>query len=64
MSLAWNEPNARRSVFESYARENGFDPLLAEGWYKQSGDKIAAIKVNSSLLYLSLLFFCTFIIFS
>eukprot|EP00026_Physarum_polycephalum_P003664 Phypoly_transcript_03677.p1 GENE.Phypoly_transcript_03677~~Phypoly_transcript_03677.p1 ORF type:complete len:748 (+),score=79.94 Phypoly_transcript_03677:247-2244(+) len=34
----------RRKFFENYAREHGFDPLVAENWYKQSREKLMSRK--------------------
>lgn len=36
----------RRQVFEKYAREKGFDPNDAEGWYKQPFQLIASQEVT------------------
>jgi hypothetical protein len=35
----------RRKTFESYAKENGFDPLVPGSWYTQSRKKIATFRV-------------------
>lgn len=38
----------RREFFESYAKENHFDPLVASNWYS-SYDKILFAKVRYQL---------------
>lgn len=45
----------RKKFFESYAQDNGFDPLIAENWYLQPRPKIMAYKVN---FFPFLSFFC------
>lgn len=29
----WDEKNARKGFFESFARDNNFDPLVNTNWY-------------------------------
>lgn len=41
----------RKRFFEKYAKENGFDPLSAEDWYRQSIPKMLGVKVFSVLPY-------------
>jgi hypothetical protein len=36
----WNVPVERRKFFESYAKQNGFDPLIPENWYNVSKYKL------------------------
>lgn len=36
----------RRAFFDSFAEDNGFDPLTVENWYGVTGDKINQKKVN------------------
>ena len=43
--LEWTRVENRRSFFESYAKESGFDPLVAENWYSESKQKIMFAKV-------------------
>eukprot|EP00026_Physarum_polycephalum_P001627 Phypoly_transcript_01629.p1 GENE.Phypoly_transcript_01629~~Phypoly_transcript_01629.p1 ORF type:complete len:1030 (-),score=139.53 Phypoly_transcript_01629:75-3164(-) len=40
----WNDSSLRRKVFEDYAREHGFDPLVPENWYNQPRRSIVAFK--------------------
>jgi len=40
----WEFTHNRRKFFENYAAERGFDPLLAENWYLQSGEQILQTK--------------------
>lgn len=35
----------RRKCFEEYANERGFDPYIADNWYKQSRKDIVNFKV-------------------
>lgn len=37
---SWDTPESRRSFFEQYSQNNGFDPLVATNWYSQSRKKI------------------------
>lgn len=46
-SAAWHEAKYRRKFFEIYAKENEFDPLIAQNWYLQPKRKILANKVES-----------------
>jgi hypothetical protein len=46
----------RRTFFEVYAKQNGFDPLIAEYWYAQTKKKILSAKVGSSPKIFLLLF--------
>eukprot|EP00026_Physarum_polycephalum_P005354 Phypoly_transcript_05386.p1 GENE.Phypoly_transcript_05386~~Phypoly_transcript_05386.p1 ORF type:complete len:586 (+),score=95.25 Phypoly_transcript_05386:3-1760(+) len=39
---AWSYKGNRRAFFEEYAKENNFDPLIAENWFKQFPKKIMA----------------------
>jgi hypothetical protein len=41
----WNNAAARRKFFEDYAKENGFDPLDPNNWYKISRYKLMALQV-------------------
>jgi hypothetical protein len=45
----WDSATNRRAFFEQFAVFNGFDPLIAENWYKISKNMICEAKV--SLLY-------------
>jgi exonuclease V gamma subunit len=47
----WYEVESRRNFFEKYARDNKFDPLKAENWYKQPRDRILATKGTRSVIY-------------
>lgn len=42
----------RRSLFEKYAEENEFDPLIPENWYSQPRNKILAYKVYYHYYYI------------
>ena len=42
---AWHNIENRRKFFESYAKENGFDPNSAKAWLLQSKQKILEAKV-------------------
>jgi hypothetical protein len=44
--VSWKK---RRKYFENYAKEHGFDPLVAENWYTQARSKILAAEVLSPL---------------
>jgi hypothetical protein len=41
----WNKATTRREFFEAYAKENGFDPLIANNWYSIPKETIMAVKV-------------------
>ena len=41
----WVDIRNRRKFFEEFARTNGFDPLNAENWYRQSLTTILRVKV-------------------
>ena len=75
-AVFWRDSNNRRRFFEEYAKEEGFNPLIAADWYTQTLDKLMLNKVSqfSPLFFLSfflflflllllLLFFVVFIIF-
>lgn len=36
----------QRKFFENYAKQNKFDPLIAENWYSQPRRKIMVMKVH------------------
>lgn len=36
----------RKKFFEGYAKENGFDPYVAENWYTQTSGRIRSVKVR------------------
>lgn len=42
----WRDPQKRRKFFENFAKENSFDPIVPENWYKQSKKSIMAREVN------------------
>jgi hypothetical protein len=42
---SWPDTKARRKFFETYAKENNFDPLLPENWYAQSKQQLTSTKV-------------------
>jgi len=43
-SRRWTDAGNRRKFFENYAKQCGFDPLLAENWYSESLLKIKSMK--------------------
>lgn len=53
----WGDINNRRKVFEKYAREAGFDPLIPSNWYSQSLTKIMSIKVENESCFIYCLFY-------
>eukprot|EP00026_Physarum_polycephalum_P002151 Phypoly_transcript_02156.p1 GENE.Phypoly_transcript_02156~~Phypoly_transcript_02156.p1 ORF type:complete len:735 (+),score=101.72 Phypoly_transcript_02156:694-2898(+) len=50
-NTAWNSVENRRLFFENYARENGFEPLVPENWYSQSGKAIMQSKDAQKVIY-------------
>lgn len=56
----WKEKENRRKFFEHYARDTGFDPLVASNWYNQPREQIKALRVFFLLI---LLFFFLFLFF-
>ena len=48
---SWNEAENRRALFDKYAKENNFDPLIPENWYHQPIKRIMATKVRSTFIY-------------
>eukprot|EP00026_Physarum_polycephalum_P002957 Phypoly_transcript_02966.p1 GENE.Phypoly_transcript_02966~~Phypoly_transcript_02966.p1 ORF type:complete len:695 (+),score=87.59 Phypoly_transcript_02966:171-2087(+) len=46
----WDHKTNLRNFFISYARDNNFDPLVAENWYSQSKTMILSRKGQSSVL--------------
>eukprot|EP00026_Physarum_polycephalum_P001387 Phypoly_transcript_01388.p1 GENE.Phypoly_transcript_01388~~Phypoly_transcript_01388.p1 ORF type:complete len:627 (+),score=98.80 Phypoly_transcript_01388:211-1881(+) len=46
----WNESLNRRKFFEKYAKDQGFDPLNAGDWYKQSIPQMLATKGMSRVI--------------
>eukprot|EP00026_Physarum_polycephalum_P000813 Phypoly_transcript_00814.p1 GENE.Phypoly_transcript_00814~~Phypoly_transcript_00814.p1 ORF type:complete len:797 (+),score=105.00 Phypoly_transcript_00814:1557-3947(+) len=49
-TVSWLEEKKRREFFETYARENKFDPLIPENWYAQSPKNIKAIKGGARIV--------------
>lgn len=43
--VLWSKPEIRRQFFETYAANNGFNPLVAQNWYTQTREKIMSMKV-------------------
>ena len=41
----WSNETNRREVFDNFAKENGFDPLIAESWYFASPTVLREAKV-------------------
>eukprot|EP00026_Physarum_polycephalum_P000846 Phypoly_transcript_00847.p1 GENE.Phypoly_transcript_00847~~Phypoly_transcript_00847.p1 ORF type:complete len:1309 (+),score=236.62 Phypoly_transcript_00847:226-3927(+) len=46
----WHEIANRRYFFEKYAKENGFDPLVATNWYNQDRLKIMYTKGGHTVM--------------
>eukprot|EP00026_Physarum_polycephalum_P000668 Phypoly_transcript_00669.p1 GENE.Phypoly_transcript_00669~~Phypoly_transcript_00669.p1 ORF type:complete len:889 (+),score=100.09 Phypoly_transcript_00669:213-2879(+) len=46
----WRVERNRKSFFEQYAKDNGFDPLVAENWYAVRSEKILARKFSSMVV--------------
>jgi hypothetical protein len=46
----WADISRRKEFFDAFAKEHGFDPLVAENWYKITSQKIEERKVNYMLL--------------
>ena len=53
----------RRNFFEEFAREKGFDPLVADNWYRLPRDQIVEVKVSIPSLSHSFFHLCTFCFF-
>ena len=49
----WHTISSRKKWFEDFARSRGFDPLIADNWYKITPSQLAQQEV-SSLLFFSL----------
>jgi len=41
----WTEKDNRRKFFVDFAKQNGFEPLIAENWYPITRDKITEYRV-------------------
>lgn len=50
--IAWEIAKKQRAFFESFAKEQGFDPLKPNQWYKQSKKHILQKRVYLFLLTL------------
>eukprot|EP00026_Physarum_polycephalum_P008336 Phypoly_transcript_08418.p1 GENE.Phypoly_transcript_08418~~Phypoly_transcript_08418.p1 ORF type:complete len:268 (+),score=33.53 Phypoly_transcript_08418:1-804(+) len=46
----WKNPANRRRALESYASELGFDPLIAQNWYKQSSSSVKFYMKDTPIL--------------
>lgn len=53
----WKDRKNRRNFFENYAKENGFDPLVPDNWYKHPYINISQIKVLSNIFLLFYVFY-------
>lgn len=42
----WKNKSARRSFFDSFADDHGFDPLIANNWYSVNPQMLADYKVK------------------
>lgn len=42
----WSDSETRRYFLEKYAKDNDFDPLIAQNWYSEPKDKILRLKVS------------------
>eukprot|EP00026_Physarum_polycephalum_P001151 Phypoly_transcript_01152.p1 GENE.Phypoly_transcript_01152~~Phypoly_transcript_01152.p1 ORF type:complete len:1060 (-),score=94.29 Phypoly_transcript_01152:294-3473(-) len=47
----WHNTKIQRMFFEKYAKDNKFDPLVAENWYLQSKQDILATKGAKRVIY-------------
>jgi hypothetical protein len=43
--VEWQSKETRKLLFEAYATENQFDPLVKENWYSQSRKRVFAFTV-------------------
>jgi hypothetical protein len=41
----WDKVENQRKLFENYARDNEFNPLIPDNWYSQPKEKILNYKV-------------------
>jgi len=48
---AWKDTEQRRNFFINYAKANGFDPLNTNKWYSHPQERIRAVKVCYSYLF-------------
>jgi hypothetical protein len=55
--VAWSNVVARRKLFETYAKQNGFNPLQPKNWYLQSRHKIKLFKVKIILQFIVTCYF-------
>lgn len=53
----WRDVRNRRSFFDEYAKEKGFDSKIPEHWYKQSIEYISSLPVCLQCFFL----FCVII---
>eukprot|EP00026_Physarum_polycephalum_P001510 Phypoly_transcript_01512.p1 GENE.Phypoly_transcript_01512~~Phypoly_transcript_01512.p1 ORF type:complete len:1104 (+),score=195.39 Phypoly_transcript_01512:246-3314(+) len=49
----WTELSSRRAFFDEFARENHFDPLIPENWYKITKEDILEKKGSHGIAYYS-----------
>jgi hypothetical protein len=48
----WADEHNRKQFFDSFARENGFDPLVPENWYLVTLDKLQQQHKVFTFMYL------------
>ena len=60
--VLWQDKQNRRRFFEKYAKENGFDPLVANDWSLISKKHLMATKVHTCLSFL-FSFFLIYLLF-
>jgi len=46
----WEDATNRKALLDSFARDQGFDPLIPDNWYKISSDDIKSYKGARSVL--------------
>eukprot|EP00026_Physarum_polycephalum_P001556 Phypoly_transcript_01558.p2 GENE.Phypoly_transcript_01558~~Phypoly_transcript_01558.p2 ORF type:complete len:464 (+),score=75.56 Phypoly_transcript_01558:1715-3106(+) len=47
----WADPKNQKEFFDTFARNNSFDPLVAASWYSAPLDKFQSMKGYSSILH-------------
>ena len=51
LEFHWSDNYNRRQFFEQVAQKRGFDPLIAENWYKVRNTFMLNLKVQIFLLF-------------
>lgn len=47
----WFDIKTRKEFFMKFAKERGFDPLIADNWYSVSNDDLVSTKVLCPYLF-------------